>query len=91
MQNKKAETPFKIRLNNHRSDVSYPDSIPACHHFAQSYHDFNTHAKFTLIETITNRNNPTEVIQDILKKRENFWTNTLETLQHHGLNQELNP
>ena len=28
----KAETPFDIRLNNHRSDVSDPNAIPACRH-----------------------------------------------------------
>ena len=70
-----------VEHNNHQSNVSHPNATPpVCRHFAQSKHDFNTHAKFTLIETITNRNNPTEVIQDILRKRENFWINTLETL-----------
>ena len=29
--------------------------------------------KFTLIERIKNGNKPTEVIQDILRKRKNFW------------------
>ena len=48
-------------LNNHRSDVSDPNAIPACLHFAQSNRDFNIHAKFTLIETITDKNKPTEV------------------------------
>ena len=80
-----------MHLNNHRSDASDPNVIPACRHFAQSNHDFNTHAKFTLIETIKNGNKPAEVIQDILRKRKNFWINRLETLHPHGLNQELNP
>ena len=68
-----------------------PNAIPSCRHFSRSNHDFKTHAKFTVIETITNRNKSTEVIQDILRKRKNFWINTLETLYSHGLNQELNP
>ena len=28
------ETPFNIHLNNHRSDVSDPDVVPACRQFA---------------------------------------------------------
>ena len=60
-----AETPCNISSNNDRPDVSDPNAIPACSHFAQSNHDFNTHTKLTLIETKTNRNELTEVIQDI--------------------------
>ena len=71
------------------SDVSDSDAIPACCHFTRSNHDFNTLAKFTLIETITNKNASNEVIQDIIRKHEKFWINTLETLYPHG--QELNP
>ena len=51
----------------------------------------NTHAKFTLIETIKNGNKTTEVIQDILRKLKNFSINRLENLPPHGLNQVLNP
>ena len=40
-----AETPFNIHLNNYQSDVSDPNVTPACRHFSQSNHDFNTHAK----------------------------------------------
>ena len=35
------------------------------------------------------KDKPTEVIQGILKKCENFWINTLVTIYLHGLNQEL--
>ena len=68
----KAETPFNIRLNYRRSDVSDPNAIPAYRQFNQNNHKFNNDTKFTLIETIANRGKPAEVIQDILKKRENF-------------------
>ena len=61
-----------MHLSNHRLDVSDPNTIPACQYFAQSSHDFNTRAKFTLIKMTPNRNKPIEVIQDILKKRENI-------------------
>ena len=61
----KIETSFNIRLNNHTSDVSNLNVIPTCCHFAQGNHKFNTHATFTLIETITSQNRPTEVFLDI--------------------------
>ena len=50
----KAETPFNIRLNNHRKDVNNPKSIPADLHFRKPEHSFNLHAKFTLIEQLSN-------------------------------------
>ena len=75
----KPETPFNIRLNNHRSDVSDPNTILSCCHFAQSNHDFNNHTQLTTIETIANRNKPTGTIQDALRKRGKFWIITLNT------------
>ena len=29
----KSETPFHIRLNNHRKDIKNPNTIEACQHF----------------------------------------------------------
>ena len=29
----KSETPFNLRLNNHRKDVYNPKAIPVCNHF----------------------------------------------------------
>ena len=40
---------------------------------------------------MTSRNKPTEVIQNILRKCEDFWINTLETLDPHDPDQKLNP
>ena len=51
----KTETSFNIRLNNHRSDVSDPNAIPACRRFTQNNHQFKSYAKFTVIETNTNK------------------------------------
>ena len=45
----KAETAFKIRLNNHRKDLNNPKFIPADLHFSKPGHSFNQHTKFTLI------------------------------------------
>ena len=58
----KAKTRFNMHLNNHRSDVSDPSTMPTCCYFTQNNHQFNNHTKFTLIETIasrqTNRSDP---------------------------------
>ena len=70
----KAETPFSIRLNKHRSDVTDQDAIPACRHFVWENQNFNTYAKFNLTETITNRIKSIKVIQDILRKREKLYS-----------------
>ena len=50
----KAETAFNIRLKNHRKDVNNPKSIPADLHFRKPEHSLNLHAKFTLIEQLSN-------------------------------------
>ena len=86
----KAETEFNIRLNNHRKDVWKPDAIPASRHFSGKSHNFNTHAKFILIEQIHHVDIDKEKNKERLKQRENFWILTLETLTPKGLNQELN-
>ena len=46
----KAETEFNIGLNNHQKDAWKPNSIPASRHFSGKNHNFNTHARFSLIE-----------------------------------------
>ena len=64
---------------------------PASHHFSDKNHNFNTHAKFILIEQIRHIDIDKEKNKERLKqKRGNFWILTLETLTPKGLNQELN-
>ena len=87
----KSETPFNLRLNNHRKDVKDANAILADKHFNLPSHDFNKHAKFTIIEQLRNISaTPIEVLKERLKQRENFWINKLATLTPQGLNQELN-
>ena len=86
----KAESEFNIRLSNHRKDVWKPDAIPASRHFSGKNHNFNTHAKFILIEQIRHIDIDKEKNKERLKQRENFWILTLEILTPEGLNQELN-
>ena len=87
----KSEISFNLGLNNNRSDIFDRNTIPACRHFVQDKYRFNRHAKFTLIESITNTNKPRKALQELLKRQENFWIKPLETLQPHGMYHELNP
>ena len=54
----KFETPFHIRLNNHRKDIKDPSAMSACKHFNLPNHDFIT-------------SSPTEILKD-LNKEETF-------------------
>ena len=44
----KSETPFNIRLSNHRKDFKDPSALPADKHFTLPEHNFNNNAKYTL-------------------------------------------
>ena len=48
----KAETELNLKINNHRKDVLKLNAIPADQPFAQRDHDFNTDAKFVIIEQL---------------------------------------
>ena len=70
----KSETPFYIRLNNHRKDMKNPDAIKACRHFNNCNHVFHKHGKFILIEKLDKiKNTSTEVLKQRLQDRENYW------------------
>ena len=86
----KSETPFNIRLNNHRKDSKKPNPILACKHFQSSNHIFQRDAQFILIEQIKKQSYAPESIKLMLKKRENFWIKELQTLFPSGLNLEYN-
>ena len=78
-------------LNKHSKDVINPISIPADLHFKKAGHSFNLHAKFTLIEKLSNIHTPKkDTLKFRLKCNENFWIKKLETLTAKGLNQEFN-
>ena len=62
----KSKTFFTLRLNNHRKDVNNPKSIPACNHFKMHGNNFMKHAKFTLIEQLTERS---KLSKDTLRLR----------------------
>ena len=63
--------------------------LQADHHFRLPGHNFNKHAKFTLIEQLNDTNIEKEILKYKLKKCEDFWIIKLKTLQQHGFNTEL--
>ena len=58
----KSETVFNLRLNNHRKDVNKWNSLQADQHFRLPGHNFNKHAKFTLIEQLNDTNIEKELL-----------------------------
>ena len=56
----KAETPFNVRLNNHRNDIKnpHPKTILAHKHLQEKSHNFNKHAKFIIIDKLTDKKKP---------------------------------
>ena len=87
---RKNETPFNIRLNNHRRNVKDPKLILADKCFRKNSHRFNEHARFAIIDRLTITNLDKEILRERLIQREKFWIQKLETLYPEGLNQELN-
>ena len=50
---------------------------------------FNKHAKFIIIDKLTNTTKSEDTLRQRLIERENFWIQNLETLHPKGLNQVL--
>ena len=87
----KSKTPFNLRLNNQIKGVNNPKTIQACHHFEIPGHNFMKHAKFILIEQLSETSNVSkQSLRLRLKRREDFWIIKLETLALKLLNQETN-
>ena len=83
-------TEFNIRLNNHRKDINRPNAPQADQHLKLPNHIFNQHAIFTLIEQLDNMRIDKDLATLRLRKREDFWIETLKTLHPYRLNAELN-
>ena len=52
----------------------------ACKYFQQENHNFNKHAKFIIINQLTNISVSKKTLTQQLIKRENFWLLKLSTL-----------
>ena len=69
----KAKTPFNINKHIKDADGKNPKVVPVSMHFKQPGHNFNKHAKFTLIEQINNTiNTDINTIKIKLKKKSRF-------------------
>ena len=63
----KSETPFHIRLKNHRKDIKVSSSIPTSKNFNSPNHDFNTYGKFTITEQFRSiTSSSTEILEERL-------------------------
>ena len=83
------EAPFNLRLSNHRKAFNNPKAVPACFHVKMHVPNFMKHAKFTLIEKLTDISNVSkDTLRLRIKQREDIWIIKLET-PLKGLNQEL--
>ena len=86
----KSEYSLNLRMDTHRNDVWRTD-IPACEkHFQKPGHNFNAHAKFTIIAKVYNKSLSKLKILSLLEHGEDLWILKLQTLSLQGLNISLN-
>ena len=50
-----------------------------CKHFQDKNHNLDKHAKFIIIDKLTNTEGPKNILRQRLIQRENFWIQTLDT------------
>ena len=61
----------------------------ACKQFQQESHNFNKHAKFTIIDQLTSTSTSKKTLTQQLIKRKNFWILKLDMLYQEGFNIKL--
>ena len=77
-------------MNTHGSDVWRTDGPLRDKHFQMPGHNFNVHAKFTIIEEVYNKSLSKLKIRSWLEHIEDFWILKLQTFSPQGLNISLN-
>ncbi|MCH2406292.1 MAG: hypothetical protein MK200_08895, partial [Nitrosopumilus sp.] len=85
----KFETPWNVRLYNHRKDAKKMKSIPFDEHFLKSDHDFTKHARFIIIEALS-KETAKEIDRKTLEAREDYWISRLKTHSPNGFNERWN-
>ena len=65
------------------------DTIMACKQFQQDSHNFDKHARFTIIAQLTKTSKSKETSTQRLIERENFWILKLDTLHQETFNKGL--
>ena len=68
----RGETAFNIRSNNHRNDTKDPNVMLACRHLQQQGHNFNSHAKLVIIDTLVNISSSKDILRERIIPLENF-------------------
>ena len=68
----KSETEFNIRLNSHRKDVNRQNVPQADQYFKLPNHNFNQHARFTLIDQLDNMRIDKDLVTHGLNAELNF-------------------
>ena len=86
----KSEYSLNLRISTHRNDVWRTDGPPWDNHIQMPGHNFNPHAKFTIIEEVYNKSLSKLKTRSLLEQREDFRILKFETLSPQGLNISLN-
>ena len=86
----KSKYSLHLRINTHRNDVLRTDGPPCYKYFQIPGHNFNTHAKFTIIEEVYNKSLSKLKIRSLFEHREDFRILKLQILSPQGLNISLN-
>ena len=86
----KFEYSLNLRTNTHRNDVWRIDGSPCEKDFQMPGHNFNAHAKFSIIEEVYNKSLSKLKIRSPLEDGEDFSILKLKTLSSQGLNISLN-
>ena len=81
----KSEYSLNLRMNTHGSDVWRTDGPLRDKHFQMPGHNFNVHAKFTIIEEVYNKSLSKLKICSLLEHREYIWILKLQILFPQGL------
>ena len=82
----KCEWTMNRRINSHRNDVWRAEGPPCDKHFQQEGHDFNKHAKFTILEKLEKPPSDKMKKRKILELKEDKWMKRLKTIAPYGLN-----
>ena len=86
----KYERTFNRRINSHRNDVWRLEGPPCDKHFQLPNHNFNNHARFTIIEALEKPPNDKKELRKLLELKEDKWMTRLQTVMPKGLNISLN-
>ena len=77
---RKSEYNLNLKINTHRNDVCRTDGPPCNEHCQTPGHNFNVHAKFTIIEQVCKKSLSKLKIHSLSEHREDFWIFKLQTL-----------